>query len=451
MDTRTEMPHHRRVAARAIWWRRGLYALYWVVSVGAVGLMLREGGLLIFEPLDYVYTAGRAAGILAAVAMLTQVLLASRAPWIERALGHDRAMVAHTRLGRWAIIGMITHWLLITAMTAWYSSRSVVDVTLSWGDVGVWMLGAQMALTVFLVILVTSLVAVRRRWRYERWHTVHLLVYVGAAAAIPHQFLHGTTFLTHPNATMWLTLYVIAFGSLLFYRLVRPVWLYFVTRPRVTAVRHEPDGSTTVTVGGAGMERWKAEPGQFFLWRFLAPGHYTQAHPYSLSAAPHDSLRITVKPSGDGSASVRDIPVGTPVLIEGPLGRFTNRASSGTHMLLIAAGIGITPIRSLLEARSPDDQTTVVFRIRNQDEAPLVEEVTELARKNGADLHVLSGPRGESWGSREHKVTMDALVRNPDQTDVYICGPLSWADEVEKDARAAGVPQSRIHREAFAW
>jgi predicted ferric reductase len=94
---------------------------------------------------------------------------------------------------------------------------------------------------------------------------------------------------------------------------------------------------------------------QFFLWRFPAPGMWREAHPFSLSAAHrHHSLRITVKALGDFSSRLDEIKPRTRVIAEGPFGAFTSRERRHDHAVLIAAGIGITPIRSLLEEMDGD-------------------------------------------------------------------------------------------------
>lgn len=454
MTTTTTAPAQQRSkrARRRSWWADGLEAAMWLAIATGVSLMIASGGLLTVSSIDYVYAGGRILGIAAAIMMMTQVLLASRAPFIERAIGHDVAMAKHTRLGTWAIFLMVGHMLIITAVTAEYDGKSFLEQSLAWGSYGWFLLFAQIAIAAFTVVLITSITAVMRRWNYEAWHGVHLLVYVGIAFAVPHQFLEGTTFRDGGAAWwFWAVLYVAAFAPFIWWRLICPAVLAARHQVRVETVASLPDGSTSVTMSGRNLRALGAKPGQFFLWRFWAPGLATQAHPYSLSAAPGDTLRITVKPSGNGSSAVADLKPGTKVWVEGPLGVFTDAARSGNELLLIAAGVGITPIRSMLEEARPEDNVTVVVRARSRDEAPLLDEVEELAAATGATLHVLVGSRGDTWGTAQQPASISDFTDAPALTDVFVCGPQAWAQTVAADAAASGVPADAIHREEFAW
>lgn len=424
----------------------------WLASACGIALMIASGGLLAESTTDWFYTLGRALGIIAAVLMMTQVLLASRAPWVERAIGHDRAIARHTRIGPVAIILLFVHLALMTGMSGIYDGRSFVEQSLAWSDYGWFMLFAQIAAAAFFVVLVTSVAAVRLRVPYERWHAVHMLVYLGVAFAVPHQFLEGSTFRSGGLAWwFWATLWTASIGSFVAFRLIRPLVLMRRHGLTVETVESRPDGSTTVTLAGRELERLRASAGQFFLWRFLAPGLRTQSHPYSLSAAPRDRLRITVKASGDGSARVRALEPGTRVLAEGPLGVFTHATRTGDALLLVAAGIGVTPVRAMLEEAEPGDDVTVVIRARSRDEAPLLEEIETLAAERGARLELMLGPRGDTWGTRERPGVLRDLVERTGDTDVYICGPRPWALQVEADAVSAGIPPHAVHREEFGW
>lgn len=283
---------------------------------------------------------------------------------------------------------------------------------------------------------------------------MHLLTYVGVAFAIPHQFLEGSTF-RDGGATWWywLALYVIAWGSLITFRVVVPLARFGRHDVRVARVTSLADGSTSVELSGRELDRLGAKPGQFMLWRFLDRGRWRDVHPFSLSSATSPTeMRITVKPSGDGSAGLASIEPGTRVLVEGPFGIFSAVSRTRQGVVLVAAGIGITPIRAMLEELDPaHGPVDVIVRARSRDEAPLLDEVEELAAANGAALYVVLGARGDGWSSTEHPATLESLVPDVAERDVYICGPGHWAAAVEQEARAAGVGRDSVHRETFAW
>ena len=424
--------------------------LWWAGAIG-VAFFIAAGGLTTSSPVDYLYSLGRVAGIVASALVLNQILLISRVPWIERVLGHDRAAATHTRMGKVAFIAMLVHVALILIMTAHYDGRSVFATIPALWDLGWFMVAAQVAFGLFALVVATSLVIVRRRWRYESWHAVHLCVYLAIALVIPHQFIEGTTFRSMGAAWWyWLLLYVVTIGSWLTFRVVRPLIRARRYGLEVVEVTKNGDGSTSVVMAGRGIDRLDAQPGQFFLWRFLARGYGTQAHPFSLSRAPGDTLRITVGASGDFSASLADLPVGTRVLAEGPLGVFTSAARTRAGVVYAAGGIGITPLRSMLEEphAGPVD---IVLRSHSREASPLHDEVLELAQLHGATVHEFFGPRGFGWSTAERAVNLAAIVPDLAERDVYICGPVAWANAVEADAIASGVSPEAIHRERFGW
>ena len=424
--------------------------LWWAGAIG-VAFFIAAGGLTTSSPVDYLYSLGRVAGIVASALVLNQILLISRVPWIERVLGHDRAAATHTRMGKVAFIAMLVHVALILIMTAHYDGRSVFATIPALWDLGWFMVAAQVAFGLFALVVATSLVIVRRRWRYESWHAVHLCVYLAIALVIPHQFIEGTTFRSMGAAWWyWLLLYVVTIGSWLTFRVVRPLIRARRYGLEVVEVTKNGDGSTSVVMAGRGIDRLDAQPGQFFLWRFLARGYGTQAHPFSLSRAPGDTLRITVGASGDFSASLADLPVGTRVLAEGPLGVFTSAARTRAGVVYAAGGIGITPLRSMLE-EPHEGPVDIVLRSHSREASPLHDEVLEFAQLHGATVHEFFGPRGFGWSTAERAVNLAAIVPDLAERDVYICGPVAWANAVEADAIASGVSPDAIHRERFGW
>jgi predicted ferric reductase len=451
--TQARVAERRRRALRRQWEADGIVASVWFAAALGISLNVAAGGLLVSSGTDVVREAGRLVGVVTAVLMMSQVLLASRAPWIDRAIGHDRAIVRHATLGKYAILLMFVHVALIVTATSRELSQGLVQAFFGLSSGNLWIAAVEIAAGLFVLVLVTSMFGAFRAWHYETWHTIHRIVYVAIAIAVPHQFLDGETFRRGGVAWLfWFTLYAVAFGSFVAFRMVRPLVLAANHRARVASVTTEADGSTTVVIGGRGLRGLGAKPGQFLLWRFYTPRLFWQKHPYSLSSAPRgDQVRISVKPSGRGSRAVADVRPGTAVTFEGPLGIFTHDARTRGGLVLIAAGIGITPIRALLEHVLPGEPCVVVVRVRSLDEAPLLDEVRALARDRSADLRILVGPRGDTWGSADEPSSIASLVRDPTDVDVFVCGPLAWARQVEADALESGVAPEAIHRERFGW
>jgi ferredoxin-NADP reductase len=183
------------------------------------------------------------------------------------------------------------------------------------------------------------------------------------------------------------------------------------------------------------------------------------AHPISLSAAPTDtSARITVRALGDGTTRLGRIPRGTRVSIEGPYGLFTDAGRTSPKLAIVAAGIGITPVRALLEdSRLVPGETTILLRGSHGAENFLWDEMEQLAHDRGAHFYSSVGPRAgraHSWLSRadvDRNVSLTSIFPDLRRSDLYVCGPQAWTDAVVADAKASRLPDHQIHTERFDW
>jgi predicted ferric reductase len=280
---------------------------------------------------------------------------------------------------------------------------------------------------------------------------VHLLAYAGIALAWFHQIPTGNELvLDTVAADYWRAVYVATLALLVGYRVVVPFVNAFRYRLRVADVVTEGPGVVSLRIEGRGLDGLNAQPGQFFLWRFLTRSHWWASHPFSLSAAPSpDSLRITVKALGDFSARIGDIRPGTRIVAEGPFGVFTEAVRRRERTLLIGGGIGITPIRALLEQMRGD--VIAIYRVLRDDDVIFRDELQQLARERGARLLIVAGDHADPDGARllspEH---LRELVPDIAEREVYVCGPPAMADALARNVRHADVPRRFVHAERFA-
>lgn len=430
--------------------------------VAVVFLWIRNQGLLSLTTVDTaVGSLGLLTGLVSADLMLLQVVLLARIPWVERSWGHDLL----TRRHRW--IGFASFWLMMAHVVLFAVQRisrdpaSALDELWKLFITDPWMLFATIGTIAVIMVVVTSVRAARRRLRYESWHLLHLYAYLGVAFTFPHMLEDGADFHEAWARTYWWTLYLFAAGVTVLYRLGWPAWRSLYHRLRVAEVRPEGPGIFSVTMRGHRLDRLRTESGQFFIWRFLDGPGWSRGNPYTLSAAPTaDRLRITVKIAGDGSERQARLKPGTRVLIEGPYGTLTARQRRHPRMLLIAAGIGVTPMRALLEdtAYAPGE-AALLYRYTEGEHAVFADELRQIAARRGVELHFMPGPRraDDSWlpagvGTRaDDAQVLKELVPDIADRDVYVCGPPAWLSAVRKATRSAGVHRDSLHTEEFAW
>ncbi len=393
---------------------------------------------------------GRFTGLTGAYLLLVMVLLVARLPALERLIGHPRLTKWHRRLSPWPLLLLTVH--AASSMLGY----AQLQRTGLWHEFGValshyqGMLGAILALALLIGIAALSIRAARRRMSHETWWQVHLLTYLALALSFSHQVATGASFVHHPLARLaWTLLWLATAGVVLACRVALPLWRSAYHGLRVVKVVREADDVFSLVVTGRKLERLSVSGGQYFQWRFLTRGMWLHAHPYSISALPQPPyLRVTIKGLGEHSRAIARLAPGTRIAIEGPYGAFTKHALSGgeNKVALIAAGVGVTPVRALLEDLPANSDIIVLLRASSERQLLLTDELRELVRaRNGRVL--------AAFGSR-HRVTLDptTLTRHiPDlpRRDVFICGPGAFADTVAAAARRAGVPPARLHVEGF--
>jgi ferredoxin-NADP reductase len=289
----------------------------------------------------------------------------------------------------------------------------------------------------------------RRRFPYEAWHALHLATYLAIFLVFWHQLSDGADFVANPSAQLaWYALYGGVAAALAWYRFVVPVRRALRHNLRVAGVTQEAPGVVSVYLTGDHLDELGAEPGQFFRWRFLTPDHWGNAHPFSLSAAPTaTTLRLTVKALGDGSRDLQALPVGTWVIAEGPFGAVTSARRTHRNVLLIAGGVGITPMRALFESLplAPGEDLLLLYRARTPDELLFRRELDAIAAQRGARVGYLLGPDREPLSAGG----LRRMVPDLAQRDVYMCGSPGLTDAVRRSLREAGLPPEQLHEERF--
>ena len=401
----------------------------------------------------FLTAAGRVTGLVGTYLVVVEVLLMARAPWLDHFIGMDRLAVWHRRNGEYSISLLVAHAVLIIWGYALTARTGLVgetkDVVLDYPD----MLAATVGLGLLVLTGILSARALRRRVSYQTWYFIHLYVYIALALSFAHQFNAGADFATHPlNRAIWAAMYVAVGAVIVYYRALTPLVNLARHSFVVVGTIGEGPGVVSVYVSGKHLSALSAEPGQFFMWRFLTRHGWWQAHPFSLSAAPNGRwLRLTAKTLGDHSAGLKDLQPGTRVLLEGPYGAFTVKRRRRSGVVLIGAGIGVAPLRAILEALPPSPGgITLVYRSRDAAGLALRAELEDLAVTKGATVRYLLGTREEhpDYFTPEHLLEIAPDVA---RCDVFICGPEDFTDMVRSSLRTAGVPASQIHAESFEF
>lgn len=433
-------------------------AFLFVLSVTAIFLI--DGGLQNIIDLPAALDAiSRLTSLVGTALLLIMLLLTARIPWIDAQFGQDQATSTHKRLGKPAFYLILTHFLASLASYAITDGRDLLSelwfMMVTFED----LMKATISMGAMVLVVVSSFKFVRKRLRYETWFLTHLLSYLSVLFAIPHILTMGTDLVINQlSNALWVFALIFVAYNIVVFRVISPIWRSLLSGVRVEKVVRESSDSVSIYVRGRKLGRFGAVPGQYFQLRFLTKSLWGQSHPFSISSVPNNNLiRFTIADRGDGSNLMQQLHRGVRVILSGPFGIFTEEHRTRQDVVLIAAGIGIPPVRSLAEGmRSTPGDISILYRTRSSEDAPLLNELEELSELRGHNLRVVEGSRPSNGNWLSHSEISDSQLLqqyfpNLLQADVFVCGPVQFTQAVEKTLEELGLEPSQIHSEEYAW
>jgi len=245
----------------------------------------------------------------------------------------------------------------------------------------------------------------------------------------------------------------------------RPAWDGF-RWVRVTEVKHETLEVVSITLADIeGSPLPPALPGQYLVLRCLPDKNSPpMLRSYSISGASNaGAYRISVKRgTGPGSQYLVDATqLGDKLEISAPRGEFILRAG-GRPVVLLSAGIGVTPVLSMLHALASESTQSSrevwwIHGARNGTEHVFAQEVRQLLTaipgSHSAIAYSKPDPAdrtGTNFDVQGHwNLTSLKNLIIPVEADFYVCGPSTFLKDINRDLIALGVPQAAIHHEAF--
>lgn len=395
-----------------------------------------------------------ALGFVAFAVLTVEFALVSRLKAASGPFGTDALMLFHRQMGLVAAAFVALHVAVLLApdLRADLAARLAARGAAAGGTV------AALALA---VLVVSSLARRRLRLRYEVWQAVHV---VGAIAITAASLVHVLAIDGYTGATavrIVVVAYVGLFAALLLrYRLLRPLLLR--GRPcEVIENRDEGASTRTLRLRPVGWRGFAFEPGQFG-WLATGRGPLSiEQHPISFSSSaerqPGDPFEMSIKALGDWSGDVVPrLAPGTRVRVDAAYGAFTPDRTPAQGFVLIAGGIGITPMRAiLLTLRDRGDLRPVllIHAANRPERMPFRDEIAALqAGMNLGYVPVFETPPA-GWAGESGFVTHELLARHlPPQYrrfQFFVCGPPPMMDRVEAALLALGVPRERITTERF--
>ena len=326
----------RALASRRTWWIAAyVFAVFWPLPL--LVLADKPGAGTVAT----VFAAG--VGFVALTALVLQLVLPSRAHTVTRPFGLDLLIRVHRGMGYAVVILALLH---IVVLVADDPGRARLLNSLHAPDRA----RAGMVATLALCgLVVTSVWRRRLRLDYERWRVLHLiLASLALAGGVVHVLLVGEY--TATAVIRWALVAFAAVAVVALFQLRVGRQFAATRRPYVlTDVHLERNGATTLVLQAAGHGGTPFEPGQFAWIKLLDRPYSLAEHPFSYAssalAPAHPSF--TIGPAGDFTSSVSSLAVGTRLCVDGPHGAW-QPALPDAGYVLIAGGMGITPVLSML-------------------------------------------------------------------------------------------------------
>jgi predicted ferric reductase len=317
---------------------------------------------------------------------------------------------------------------------------------------------AVTSVTCLVAMIVMSIWRKKLNLNYEAWrilHGVFAVLVIGTAMA--HIAMWGNYVGTPWKLAFWVLLTAFWIGSLLYVRVWKP--LMMLRRPyRVALVRPEGGDAWTLAFEPEGHPGFRFQPGQF-AWVSLWNGPYgMREHPFSFSSSAEHGGRVTmtIKNLGDFTSTIKDVQVGQRAYLDGPYGAFSVDRNRSPGYVLIAVGVGITPMMSTLRTfadRGNEQPLLLIYGSKTWEDVIFRDELDDLkSRLNLNVVHVLSSPP-EGWQGERGRITKPMLERilpaDRNSRDYFICGPDAMMDAVERALTELDVSLAYIHSERY--
>ncbi|MCG6115414.1 MAG: ferric reductase-like transmembrane domain-containing protein [Mesorhizobium sp.] len=405
-----------------------------------------EGNELLFD-----FSMGLGFGALALAGL--QFALTARFRRMTLPFGVDIIYLFHRYLALGAVAIMLAHFAILYF---WYEDILGVLNPLE----ARWELTAgRVALGCFVVLVISSEFRKVLKLEYELWRYLHVaLALIGFGAAVAHVLGVGRFTAAADQRALWLGVTLGWLLLLLWVRLGKP-WMQKRNPWKLVENIERRGGvhSLVLEPQGKPLSGWK--PGQF-VWLTLENSPFgLREHPYTVSNAPEEgpNIMLSIKPLGDFSERAIRTEPGATAYIDGPYGVFSiDSHPEATGFVMIAGGIGITPMMSsLLAMRARGDRRPVMlfYANPNWDDVTFRDELETLSKQIDLKVvHVLEEPP-EDWAGEEGFLTEEILEKHlPGERDgfrYFLCGPTPMTDAARQALLKLGAPLAHIDAEIF--
>ncbi len=393
---------------------------------------------------------GKVLGVTAAILVFFQVLLVSRLKFLDRIFSLNRIVTYHRMNGIFIAFLALLHPVLIIAAE---------NFTLFPFEKRYWPEFLGVGVLIFILVIVTT-----ATWRlvfkiaYDKWLRFHRLLTLGAIALmITHILFVSETFKSGLPHTL-------VFGAAgINLMLILRLWFrrFFPGKRRFVVSNVEPAGKDAYSVDVRSHSGRILDhiPGQFVFITPVSANVPKEEHPFTISSTPSrpDVMQFVIRSLGDWTSNINRLKAGETVLIDGPYGLFSHMVSSeGDPIIMIAGGIGITPMLSMLRYMADVDdprQILLIWSNKTKEHIVFPEEFKNLKYRlqNFNIIHIIThGSGSENDIGRLDQTRLEKMLKGwSRKSDVFVCGPFEMMKEMTRAVKKIGFSSARVYKEEF--
>lgn len=433
--------------------RTGLTAWAGLFLLALIGPLLASWVLLDSASTSLAEELATAVGLLALSVLLLALVMPARLRSLVATLGIEKILRGHRLLALTALLLVLAHIVLVlltdprglsifdfrdTTAAAWAGSIATVALAIGVG---------------------LALQRRKRRPRYEGWRLLHIAL---AAVVVVTAFLHLWWLDNLVNDAVFGTWFLVLAVAVTAIASRRWLWLPWRAHRRsyvLEEVTPEAGDAVTLVMHAHGHEGRPFAAGQFAWLKIGSSSFVFEEHPFTIASTAEQPHRktFTIKALGDFSELLVGLRPGRRVFLDGPYGGFTiDGLARSEGFVMIAGGVGITPMLSMLRTLSDRGDRRhhhLLVGARTVDELMLRQEIDTL--RHDLDLvvtEVIEAPP-DDWPGETGRIDTEllerCLPRHYRHHDYFLCGPPPMVIAVGRQLRDRGIPARRIHTERF--